>query len=218
MRASAMGDTDHTDDAELDDPELDDPELDDAGLDGQSDDSSQEPDPTSSGRPSTRRTSGGARTPRRGAKLRRTVETAMSVAGLDAATCVLLAAALDLGSDTVESDFLGTAGAADGVVSPSRISLAVAVLEDVSVARATLSALAELISVDDLEAGVLATGMVAERLAFKRLWSVLRFLEPSLPGSIPQKPTQAGAAAARCARGLSKAQRSLLERAIEVLA
>ena len=155
-------------------------------------------------RRNTRRPGGGARGPRRGSKLRRTVERTLGIAGLDPATCALLAIALDVNGDPGDAAFL--------------VDLVLAILEDPRPARETLSALIELNSVSDLEAGVLATGMAAERTTFRRLWSVLRAVEPSLPATIPHKPTQAGMTVARCARGLTKAQRATVERTVEVLA
>lgn len=163
------------------------------------------------GRRSARRSTSNARAPRRSQKIRRIAEQVMSVAWLDAATCALLAVALEMGNPPSEDAYLDAAG-------DVRVELAVAVLEDARDARTALAAVVELASVDDLEAGVLATGMVAERVAFRRVWSVLRCLDPSLPAAIPSKATQAGATVARCARGLTKAKRTTLERAIGVLA
>ena len=145
---------------------------------------------------------GGARPPRRGSALRRSVERTLAIARLDAPTLGVLAAALDVeiprGSDSSLAD------------------LAVASLEDPGLARSTLSTLVELVTVADLEAGVIATGMASERAAFKRLWAVLRTLDPSLPSGAPSRAVQAGLAAARSARALPDAKRKALRTALGV--
>lgn len=184
-------------------------DLDDAsfGLDPgdlEDDTSTSHTEPGEPERPVTRSRRVGARGPRRGGKLRRPIERALALARLDATTTDLLCAAFDIAS-TIEGD-------------ERLVELAIASLEDAALARSTLSTLGEMIAVDDLEAGVLATGMVAERPAFRRLWTVLRTLDPSVPASIPARAVQAGSTVARSARGLPKGQRMVLEQAREVLA
>ena len=146
---------------------------------------------------------GGVRPPRRGSALRRSVERTLAIARLDAPTLGVLAAALDVeiprGSDASLAD------------------LAVASLEDPGLARSTLSTLVELATVADLEAGVIATGMASERAAFKRLWAVLKTLDPSLPAGAPSRAVQAGLAAARSASALPDARRKALHKVAEVL-
>ena len=140
---------------------------------------------------------------RRNVPLRRAVERTVKIASLDHATQGVLAAALDV--------------AAPSSAESSLVDLAVAAIDDPGLARATLSTIVELLSVDDLEAGVIATGVFGDRTAFRRLWAVIRHLDPSLPASSPSRAVQAGLSVGRSARALSDAERKRLHRALEVL-
>ncbi len=140
---------------------------------------------------------------RRNVPLRRAVERTVKIASLDHATQGVLAAALDV--------------AAPSSAESSLVDLAVAAIDDPGLARATLSTIVELLSVDDLEAGVIATGVFADRSASRRLWAVIRHLDPSLPASSPSRAVQAGLSVGRSARALSDAERKRLHRALEVL-
>lgn len=155
-------------------------------------------------RASRRSRRNGSRTSHRGGALRRPVERTLAIARTDATTLGVLAAALDVELARGSDAFLA--------------ELAIASLEDAGMARSTLATLLDLLSVDDLEAGVLATGMVAERAAFKRLWAVLKTLDPSLASGAPTRAVQAGLAVARSARALPDAKRKALRAAAEVLA
>lgn len=145
----------------------------------------------------------GPRPARKVSAVRRAVERALVVASLNKAAIGVLAAALD-----VEVHSKGDKTVAD---------IAVASLEDSGLARLTLATLAELMTVDDLEAGVAATGAATEKVSFKRLWSVLQDLDPELPTSVPSRAVIAGLAVARSVRSLTDDKRRALLTAHEVL-
>jgi hypothetical protein len=166
-------------------------------------DSSDQRMPTASDRGARRSRRSGLRSGRRGSALRRPVERALALTRLDGTTIGVLAAALDVDADPGNDESLA--------------DLAVASLEDAALARSTLRTLTELMTVDDLEAGVIATGMVTERTAFKRLWAVLGTVDPSLPSGVPSRAVHAGLAVARSTRELPDAKRQALLSAHEVL-